>query len=500
MNGRIKENVSLRHWILVLGEILALALIAIMTSRYFATSDSVSIVLAFAVAYLIPRFIYSKSKIACNAGQWLLLVVATLLAAYTILSIKACTIDVGCPLDAPSLRSDDGGYYRWALAHYDSRCPEPKISFKGLPLFMLWLWKLLGVSIVWPLALNFMFTLTAIVFTGKTAARVLEHKMSNINTPLIAVCAMLMISLMGFFMSQGVRIQKEAACSLGITLVGYALAGMLSSGTISKREQYHDFAIFIVGCIVVALVRTSFAYFAMIGAAMMAFANHRAHWKQATIMCLFAVAITIIFSLIFSYTFGQQYRTVDGEDAMAKAFKIGLIQQPYITIIGDYYHYPEWIRILLLPVTGGVQYVIPFPWLYEGSVIDIFSVLPRIRLMWYIVGGICIYYYLFIAIVHHKQSNLGLWALWPLATFFIIAFITGGSVSRYILPLQPLFVVIAVYVLLQVKKGNYRRSFTIWMIVYTFIMIALLIICYHTQVAYLNGLDEYYRLKAKHLI
>ena len=131
---------------------------------------------------------------------------------------------------------------------------------------------------------------------------------------------------------------------------------------------------------------------------------------------------------------------------------------------------------------------------------DIMSILPRMRVMWYFVGGTCIYYYLYINGLHYKQNNLGMWAWWPLVTFLGIAFITGGSVSRYVLPLQPLFVVIALYVLLQVKIGNYRRSFAIWMAVYVLMLIATLILCYHTQVEYLNSLDEYYRLKAKHLL
>ena len=185
---------------------------------------------------------------------------------------------------------------------------------------------------------------------------------------------------------------------------------------------------------------------------------------------------------------------------MARAFKIGIVQQPYFTLIGDYYHYPEWKRLLLLPITAGVQYIIPFPWLYDLENADFMSILPRMREMWYFVGGTCIYYYLYINGLHYKQNNLGMWAWWPLVTFLGIAFITGGSVSRYVLPLQPLFVVIALYVLLQVKIGNYRRSFAIWMAVYVLMLIATLILCYHTQVEYLNSLDEYYRLKAKHLL
>ena len=296
--------------------------------------------------------------------------------------------------------------------------------------------------------------------------------------------------------TQNLRIQKEASCTIGITLVGYCLAGFAEERAPSKSDKHRDLACFVIGTLILALVRTNFAYFAMIGAAMMAFARHRAQWKRGTVLAVIALGITIVFSILFSYTFGQQYRTIDGGDAMALAFKADTVQQPFFSLIGDYYHLPEWKRILLLPVTAGVQYTIPFPWVYALEKADIMSFLPRFRVMWYFVGGTCIYYYLYINGLHYKQSNLGMWAWWPLVTFLGIAFITGGSVSRYVLPLQPLFVVVALYVLLQVKMGNYRRSYVIWMVVYSLVLIATLIFCYHTQTDYLKGLDEYYRQKA----
>ena len=498
--NRITTLIDKSGWLLMLGEVISLGIVATYTGRLFEFGDSCSIVLAFVVAYLISRFMYSQSKIACRWGQWLLLVVSTLLATYTIYSMKVYTSLPDFSLEMPNLQSDDGNYYSWALSHYDGRCGEPKIPFKGLPLLMLGLWKILGVSIVWPLALNFMFTMLSIVITGKIANRMLSHRFPTTQASTIAFISMLMVALLGFFMSQGVRIQKEAGCALGITMVGYSLAGMARVEKINRHDRLRDLTIFVVGTIILAMVRTNFAYFAMIGAAMMALAHKRTHWKHGTLMAVIALAITIVFSIIFSYSFGQQYRTVDGGDAMALAFKIGIVQQPYMSLIGDYYHYPEWIRLLLLPITAGVQYTIPFPWLYDLDNADVLSILPRVRIMWYIVGGICLHYYLYINVLHHKQANLGMWAWWPLVTFFIIAFITGGSVSRYILPLQPLFVVIATFVLLNVKEGRYRRSFFIWMIIYSFFLIATLILCYHTQVNYLKSLDNYYLMKAKHLI
>ena len=480
----------------VLGEMLALALLAAFAVRVFELRDAISITISMAVAYLIPRLIYSHSRYWCRAGHWLLLAVGSLLAMYVVLSIKACTVDVEYTLEEPLLYSDSGSYYAWALSHYDGRCPEPKLPFKGLPLFMLWQWRVLGVSIAWPLALNYMFTMLTIVMTGKVACRMLCRKFTDVQPSTIATMAMLLVSFMGFLISQGLRIQKEAGCALGLLLVGYTLAGMASGETLTRSHRYRDIAIFVTGCLLMAMVRTNFVYFAVVGAIMMTFSNHRANWKTGTMLAVLAAVITVAFSIMFSYSFGQQYRTIDGGDAMALAYKTGVVQQPYANIIGDYYHYPEWKRLLLLPVTAGVQFVIPFPWLYDYSDATIFTLLPRFRLMWYFVGGACLHYFLYITILHPKSNNLGMWAWWPLALFMIIAFITGGSVSRYALPLQPLFVVIALYVLLKVKRGHYRRSFTLWMIIYAFVLVAILVMCYNAQAEYLNNLDDFYRQAA----
>ncbi len=493
---RIRLPFSAGSMMHLLGEMLALALLVTFAITVFQFSDAISIILSLATAYLIPRFIYSRSCYWCRGGHWLLLIVGFLLAMYVVLSIKVCTVDVGDTLEEPNLHSDSGAYYAWALSHYDGRCPEPKLPFKGLPLFMLWMWRVLGVSIAWPLALNYMFTLLAIVMTGKVACRMLCRKFEGFKPSTIATAAMFLVSLMGFLISQGLRIQKEAGCALGLLLVGYTLAGMASGETLSKHDRYRDIAIFATGCLLMAMVRTNFVYFAVVGAVMMTLSNHRIHWKYGTLLAVIAAVITVVFSIIFSYSFGQQYRTVDGGDAMALAFKVGIVQQPYSAIIGDYYHYPEWKRLLLLPVTAGVQYVIPFPWLYDYSHATIFSMLPRFRLMWYFVGGACLHYFLYITILHPKSNNLGMWAWWPLALFMIIAYITGGSVSRYALPLQPLFVVIALYALLNVKRGTYRRSFTLWMIIYAFVLVAVLVMCYNAQSEYLNNLGEFYRQKA----
>ena len=477
--------------LLVLGEVIALGVAVAISASIFTATESLSIVLSMMVAYLVPRFVYSQSNVSCRWGQWLLLIVATALTVYIIYNLKAITIDTGETLEMPTMHSDDGRYYQWALANYDGRCPEPKVLYQGVPLIMLGLWKLLGVSVVWPIALNLMFTLLTIVMTGKIANRLLSHRFESTSPSTITAVAMLMVSLLGFFMSQGVRIQKEASCAFSFILVGFALAGM-SLPALSKKERNRDMLLFLFGAILMSLVRTNFVYFFAIGAAMMAFANHRAQWKRCTIMAVVALGFTFLFNFIFDYTLEHQYVLVNGGEAMARDFKIGTAQQPYVILFGEYYYAHQWERILLLPLTMGVQYIIPFPWLYDYSDATVFSLLPRMRFMWYIAGGACIFYYLYISVLSFskkiKISTLRLWAWWPFVTFMLMSYITGGLVSRYTLPIQPLFMVVALYVFLHLKEGHFRRSFLIWMIVYFFILVATLIFSYHTQLDYLRSL------------
>lgn len=488
IDSRIKQTFSFKNWFVNIGEVVALCIVVALASAFFATYETFDLTISLVVAYLVPRFVYSTSKLRCDSGQWLLLIVGFALAAYVIISIKSWTVDVGGSFEYPSLKSDDSGYYRWALYYFDGRCPEPKVGFKGVSIIMVWLWKALGVSIVWPIAFNYMLILLSIVMTGKLAVRLFGDKLDDINPKIISVLAMLIVSLLGFLLSQSLRIQKEAACTLGIVLVGYVLAGMSRIEKNNKRIRNKDIVLFILGCLILAFARTSYAYFVIIGSIMMGLANHHKRWKEGVFLCLIALGITLLFSFIFAYSFGQQYRTVDGGGPMAKAFKISLAQQSYAALIGDYYFYPIWKRLLLLPVTAGVQYIIPFPWIYEHFEINALSVLPRFRFMWYFIGGVCIFYYLYISILHNKQNHLGVWSWWPLVVFLIIAYITGGTVSRYILPLQPLFAVIALYVILNVWKGKFRNSFTIWIIVYSFIMIALLLVCYNVQFEHLQSI------------
>ena len=77
--------------------------------------------------------------------------------------------------------------------------------------------------------------------------------------------------------------------------------------------------------------------------------------------------------------------------------------------------------------------------------------------------------------------------------FVIIAYIIGGTVSRYVLPFQLLFIPQAIFVMIRLYEGEYRKSFTVWAAAYLMILACTLVVCYNIQVTYLNDLNEFYR-------
>ena len=82
-----------------------------------------------------------------------------------------------------------------------------------------------------------------------------------------------------------------------------------------------------------------------------------------------------------------------------------------------------------------------------------------------------------------KQTSLGFFPLWVAFCFAVPAFIAAGSVSRYMLPFQPLMVPMAIFAVATLRERHYRKNFIIFVIAYTLLLAATLIVCYRTQLA-----------------
>ena len=69
----------------------------------------------------------------------------------------------------------------------------------------------------------------------------------------------------------------------------------------------------------------------------------------------------------------------------------------------------------------------------------------------------------------------------------------AGSLNRYALPIEPLFVPMAVYVLCKVREGVLARPFKWWCVAFGVALAVTLVLCYRVQIGYLDGLEKYYQ-------
>lgn len=439
------------RWPYIALSIMAITVAAI-TASTFGIADGLRIVAAMAVACALPLAAARRLKWWSPACTVALAAVMLVLAASAVHYIWSTTLASGATLEEPALKADSAGYYRWALHHYDGRCDEPLTTFFGFPLAMLALWRVLGVSIVWPVAMNIMLT-TAAIIMGARLAVIFTSGVKGVRPSAAAAATIALMGLHGYFLSQGFVVQKEAFNYLAMTMIALSLVN-LHQGSGTRCQNIKWVAMYAVACVILALVRAKYINFAAIGVAMLAATRLRRQWR--TLIALAAMTfLTWLMGMYCSttYSVAQQVGNVAGGEYMTLAFDTHGHQSVYYQLLGGYYMQPLWKRILFLPFTSATMSIIPFPWGAESSMWT--SVMPRVRVGWYIVLGILLCYYALLS--WRRRHSLGIMAWWPAVCFAGIAYICGGSVSRYILPFQPLWAAIAVYVCSLVHTGIQRR-------------------------------------------
>ena len=491
-------------WFLA-AELLAFLLVAVVTCCCMPLAQAARMTIALAVAYALPCWFYHRGDHATPLGHGVLLVAALWLAAIAIPFVWRCTIGSGASFTMPQLIGDANDYYNWALAQYDGSSVKPKVTFWGYSILIVALWKVLGVNVIWPVVMNVMATLFTIVLAGRLAARIDFERRER-----VATLAMAFLVLMGFFMSQGAQMLKEPWVYLAMTLIAYGMMpaspppaplkvrppkSPLKRGTYRDADTLHSplfrggwggryALVYALGCLILAAVRAKYINFLFIGLFLMMVAGLRSpqaplkggvQGASRTMRLSLLFVITLFFwwlgmKMTDHYTIIQQVNNVTGEGGMATLFAPeGVFQR----IIGDYFQYPVWKKLLYLPATCGVQWVIPFPWMPEGEQASWLGMAPRLRLGWYVLSGVVLYFYLFRS--WRRGWQWAVWAWFPMLCYVGIAYMTAGTVSRYLLAFQPWWMALSALTLLTCWR---LRSFRLFMLVYLFAFAAILITCF----------------------
>lgn len=433
---------------------LVAIVIAAVTVSVFGIADGFKTVAAMTVACAFPYLLARRCSWWTPACSVALMGSMLVLVACAVNHIWESTLRCNLMLDNPVLGPDATKYFRWALHHYDGRCEEPLITFCGFPLAILGLWRVLGVSMIWPVALNVMLTVTSIILGGRITVA-FTRKIEGVTPSAAAAIAMALLGVHCFFISQGHAVQKEASMYVAMSMIALVFVE-LQQVPATRRKALQWVCVYAAGCLLLAVIRAKYINFAALGIVLLAVGTWRKQWRSLAALSGITVA-TWMLGMYCSTTYSveQQVYNVTGGEYMDLAFgKVEGIQEQYLEMMGGYFGLPMWKRVLLLPFTSGVQYVIPFPWGAEKVLWG--SIMPRLRLGWYVCGGLAIVYYAMLS--WRRKHSLGAVLWWPVICFAGISFISGGTVSRYILPLQPTFCAIAVYVGALIYTGTHRKQ------------------------------------------
>lgn len=474
--GGLKRNFALQGRLLLLVEAMLFIALMIFASRQFGLADGVKITVAYLVAYLVPRTLLRRDSGWSWMASAVLLLIAGVLVYMDFRRLIAYTLFDGYSLELPNLSGDTRSYYKWALHHFDGRYEDSNMRFPGFGYLMVGLWKIFGVSVVWPQAMNLMFTLTSVAFIGKLTRRLLHNRVSVAPRNLLML-GLVLSCLLTFYFVIGTLLLKEASVYLGIMLSAFALSSLATVDG-SHAHSRGDVAIFVFACLLLALVRPTYLYFVVIGLVITALPHWKRDWRYS--LGLLGVVVISLFlgELLSHYTFSRQVEIAGGGWNMQRFYVVGESQQFYHDLLNYYFLYPAWHKALMLPLTMSVQFFIPLPWSYfdTTTVINSFG---RFSYGWYFVGGTALYYFFFLS--WRKGERLGTWPWWPAVAYAAVAYMMAGSVARYVAPIQPLFIPITAYVLCRVYEGHRRKSFIWWWIVLVVVITVVLLLCLEIQ-------------------
>ena len=260
-----------------MAEALALVILAVVASRHFGLADGLRITAAYGVAYAVPRITLSRSKGASWQACTVLFVLAVALIAVEYTRLERWTLFDEFSLQMPNLSGDSRNYYKWALNKYNGSVEPGRVVFPGFPLIMVGLWKVFGLNVVWPQALNLMFTLTTVVLTGMTTRRLLAHRVSQSPQALTTI-AMVLSCLLAYFLMLSSNMLKEGSICCAMAMAGFSLSA-LAADDVERHRWVRDMLLFVLACLLIAMVRTTFLYFIALGVVVMGLPKWRRCWR-----------------------------------------------------------------------------------------------------------------------------------------------------------------------------------------------------------------------------
>lgn len=436
---------------------VATALLLLPGAPFVSTLAAV-LVITFVVT-LAYRYTPAYTKI----GERVLIIVSTVLAIGVVANVCYFTTKNGGTCDMPILYNSDSSLYWQDMS---ARYGVEGCSIVGGYVFFgeinAVLLKVFGYSIVVPILANMVMMLGSLVL-----ASMLTYNLTNDKkTSTIAMCSAACVC---YYMCMGTILLKDAWVIFFSALAAYGL-------TLNRR--YAPLLV-LAAAIVMMAVKPAYNMAILVGVLIMGLTKPKEQRNYAWTVVLLVACVALWY---YPRTLGIEHIGVNTMIADTPSYgayyNYGHPQhQAYYNMLGNFFDYPLIKRILMLPVTAVVQFLVPFPWNYMRDVIFGYTQLvAHFAYPWYLFGFVVLYYVIY---MRKKMSReMFMLTLWALFCWLTPCVMFGGTVSRYMLPTVTLF---APCVGGAIANSYQERKFARFMTVFAVLVAITLPICYKLQ-------------------
>lgn len=331
-----------------------------------------------------------------------------------------------------------------------------------------------GRDIGMPMLFNALCYAFSLILIGGIAWQLSESRR-------MATIAMACAALMCYMMVQATVLLKDSMVVAAMSAIALAWARM---GRQRKFDAL-DFWLLAIGIGIIGFVRANMLL--MVGAGALIFALRGIpgrrpvrSWLDARYAWVFlaVVAVFIATRIVFPHT-PQVAENIEVHHNTGV-----FVHHQYVApwddmLADDYEDMSIGRRLLWLPASVVVQFLIPFPWNFaRDMVFGPTECVAHFGYFWYFAGALFLYW-LFAAWKESPESLRRL-AVWAILLTAVTAYMTSGRVSRYCLPFLPMILPASAWVL---DRCAACRSLWIWLAVFAAFLAPTLIVCHHLQMS-----------------
>lgn len=327
--------------------------------------------------------------------------------------------------------------------------------------YMVGVLRLVCDDVMFVLGVNVMCYLLTIVLIGRITRELTDDKRT-------VFISMLMTALIAYLWAQATTVIKDASVVLCMSVLTLLMVRMRH-----KSSRPWEYIVGAIVLMVLAFIRINAMFMIGLMAVVMSFG--RGENKATAVLLIVPACIAAYF---IANAAGVHTPSPVGLIEVKPECEMVIIDQhtaPWDNMLGgDYTALPIYMKLLWLPASVALQFLLPFPWNFESAyVFGPAKVVSRIGVVWYYCGALLLWW---LAKQWRQASGTTRRVVTcGILLTIITAYLNSGRASRYCLAYLPMLLPASAMACNYLRQPSMRR----WLIIFTVLLTATLLICYH---------------------